>query len=324
MTSHDKAAHNSKQRMYKAARAVEKEAEAAIKQTAGIVDRVADEANKAVGKSATNSRDRMFKSARAVEDAQKEAMDSIAGHMESIEGKLEEATQEAAKQATGSADEAAGFARQSASDADIAVSSIKEHLAEARSLLDSLRQIHGISTDVAVGGSHDKTAQEERDAANEWRKKSIRYRSLTAVAAVAYTASTVAFPPEGWEWALRSPLGASAVVVLGWMSKYASDQSSEHRIASNIYKHQSLAFASLRHYAQNIAEMAGTETDDYEDDEEVDEADGERRVSTSLLSGEILKSLFTNQIDAFTQQIKATRRSDRLFWRRGTRSDLKP
>ncbi len=313
----DRAASRSKERMYRVARAVEKEGREASRQIASAIDGAARDASQAASKSASNARDRMFKAARGVEEAQRDAMDSIEATMETIDTRLAEATREAAKEATGSAEEAAAYAQQKASESSAAVTSIEETLAEAETLLDNLRQVHGISTDVAVGGSHDKTSQEEGQAANEWREKSIRFRWWTAVAAAAYTASTIAFPPEGWEWALRSPLGASAVVVLGWMAKYASDQSSEHRVAANIYKHQSLAFASLRHYAQDISEMSSSATglrSSHEDDD--CEADDDSGTTSRLLTGEILKTLFTNQIDAFTEQIRSTVRSEKGWFRR--------
>ena len=316
-TKVDRAAVNSKNRMYRAAQRVESEGRQASDKISGSVDKAANEADAAATKAANSARDRMFKAARAVEQAQKEAIGSIEATMETIEARLETAAREAAAHATDSAEEAADCARQKASESSAAVASIEEKIAEATMLLDNLRQVHGISTDVAVGGSHDKTSQEENQAANEWRAKSIRFRWWTALAAAVYTVSTIAFPPEGWEWALRSPLGASAVVVLAWMAKYASDQSSEHRIAANIYKHQSLAFASLRHYAQDISEMSSAEMDlrgRYGDDD-IETEDGSRTTS-GLLTGEILKTLFTNQIDAFTEQIRSAGPSEKSWLRR--------
>ena len=303
----DRAAINSKQRMYKAAQDVEGEGEQASKSIASSVERAAREADTAATKAANSAKDRMFKAAREVEAAR-------TATTESIEATLAEATQEAVQQAAASSEEAAEQAEQNASASQKAVGNINEKLTEAQELLDNLRQVHGISTDVAIGGSHDKTAQEERAAADAWREKSIKYRAWTAVVAAAYAAVTIAFPPEGWEWALRSPLGASAVVILAWMAKYASDQSSEHRITANIYKHQSLAFTSLRHYAQDIARLSGSRDGGQEDDDYDDDATAKSQDTSELLSDEILKSLFTNQIDAFTHHIRASRRSDRLPW----------
>ena len=310
----DRATINSKKRMYKAAQDVEGEGQHASKSIASSVEKAAREAGTAATKAANSAKDRMFKAARAVEAARTEAT-------ESIEATLTEATQEAVRQAAASSEEAAEQAELNASASQKAVRSLNEKLTEAQELLDNLRQVHGISTDVAIGGSHDKTAQEERTAADAWREKSVKYRALTAVVAAAYAAATIAFPPDGWEWALRSPLGASAVVILAWMSKYASDQSSEHRVTANIYKHQSLAFASLRHYAQDIAKLSGSRDDDQEDDGYDDDTTVKSQPPNGLLSDEILKSLFTNQIDAFTYQIPASRRSDRLPWRRAKPDD---
>ena len=307
-TKVDRAAINSKKRMYKAAQDVEGEGQQASESIASSVEKAAREADTAAMRAANSAKDRMFKAARAVEAARTEAT-------ESIEATLTEATQEAVRQAAASSEEAAEQAGLNASASQKAIHNLNEKLTEAQELLDSLRQVYGISTDVAIGGSHDKTAQEERTTADTWREKSIKYRALTAVVAAAYAAATIAFPPEGWEWALRSPLGASAVVILAWMSKYASDQSSEHRVTANIYKHQSLAFASLRHYAQDIARISGS-NDDQEDDGYDDDTTVKSQTPNGLLSDEILKSLFTNQIDAFTYQIPASRRSDRLPWRR--------
>ena len=295
-------------------RNVEGEGQQASKSIASSVGRAAREADTAATKAASSAKDRMFKAAREVETARTEATGSI-------EATLSEAIREAVKQAAASSEEAAEKAEQNASASQKAVDNINEKLTEAQELLDNLRQVHGISTDVAIGGSHDKTSQEERKAADDWRKKSIKYRGWTAVAAATYAAATIAFPPEGWEWALRSPLGASAVVILGWMAKYASDQSSEHRVTANIYKHQSLAFASLRHYAQDIAKLSGSRDDEPEDDGYDDDATVKSQTTPELLSDQILKSLFTNQIDAFTYHIRASRRLDRPPWRRAKPDD---
>lgn len=307
-TKVDRAATNSKQRMYKAAQKVEGEGEQASKRIAGLIDKAAQDANTAATKSANNAKERVFKATREVETARTEAL-------ESIETALSEATQQAVEEATASSEEAAKQAEQNASASQRAVRGINDRLAEAQELLDNLRQVHGISTDVAIGGSHDKTAQEEREAADEWRKKSIKYRGWTAAAAVAYTVLNVLWPPDGWEWAFRSPIGASAVFILGWMSKYASDQSSAHRITANIYKHQSLAFASLRHYAQDIEQMSGGNGQHAYDDTCEDDHD-EPNAAAGMFMGRIVESLFTNQIDAFTDQIRTTHRSERGWFRR--------
>ena len=312
-TKVDRAATNSKQRMYKAAQKVEGEGEQASKRITDLIDKAAQDANAAATKSASNAKDRMFKAAREVEAARTKALGSI-------ETALSAATQQAVEQATASSEEAAEQAEQNASASRKAVRGINDQLAEAQELLDNLRQVHGISTDVAIGGSHDKTAHEEREAADEWRKRSIKYRGWTAAAAVAYTALNVLWPPDGWEWAFRSPIGASAVFILGWMSKYASDQSSAHRITANIYKHQSLAFASLRHYAQDIEQMSGADGHHVGDDAGEDDHD-EPSAAAGMFMGRIVESLFTNQIDAFTDQIRATHKSERGWFRRRSAGD---
>ena len=307
-TKVDRAATNSKQRMYKVAQKVEGEGEQASKRIAGLIDKAAQDANMAATKSANNAKERIFKATREIEAARTEALGSI-------ESALSEATQQAVEHATASSEEAAKQAEQNALVSQRAVRGINDSLAEAQELLDNLRQVHGISTDVAIGGSHDKTAQEERESADEWRNRSIRYRSWTAAAAVAYTVLNVLWPPDGWEWALRSPIGASAVFILGWMSKYASDQSSAHRITANIYKHQSLAFASLRHYAQDIEQMSGTDGRHVGNDADEEDHD-EPNAAAGMFMGRIVESLFTNQIDAFTDQIRTTHRSERGWFRR--------
>lgn len=310
-TKVDRAAINSKQRMYRAAQKVEGEGQQASKSITSSVEKAASEANAAATKAANSARDRMFKAAREVEAARTEASKSIADA-------LSEATQQAVEQATVSSDEAAEQATQNAFASHNAVTEINNKVKQAQELLDNLRLVHGISTDVAIGGSHDKTSQEEHKAADKWRQKSIFYRWWTAAAAVAYTALNIVWPPDGWEWAFRSPIGASAVFILGWMSKYASDQSSAHRIAANIYKHQSLAFASLRHYAQDIQQMSGTDGQHVFDDTSGDDHP-EAHVVSGMFMGRIVESLFTNQIDAFTEQIRTSQRSERGWFRR--RSD---
>ena len=62
------------------------------------------------------------------------------------------------------------------------------------------------------------------------------------------------------------------------------------------------------------------ETDNQEDDDYDDDTTVKSQETSELLSDQILKSLFTNQIDALTYHIRASRKSDRLPWRRA-RSD---
>ena len=250
----------------------------------------------------------MFKAAREVETARTEASESIAIA-------LSEATQQAVEMATASSEEAAEQAEQNASASHNALIDINNKVKEAQELLENLRLVHGISTDVAIDGSHDKTSQEEHKAADKWREKSITYRWWTAGAAAGYTALNFVWPPDGWEWAFRSPIGASAVFVLGWMSKYASDQSSAHRLAANIYKHQSLAFASLRHYAQDIEQMSGADGQYIRGDISEDDH-SEAHAASGMFMGKIVESLFTNQIDAFTEQIRMNQRTERGWFRR--------
>ena len=117
-------------------------------------------------------------------------------------------------------------------------------------------------------------------------------------------------PPESWEWLPRFLIGGP-VLLLVWAAVYASRESSEHRNSSRLFQHQSLAFMSLDKYAARIARPTGTE-----------DPTGESVPKAAGFLYDISKSLFTNQIDAHVEQIKAQGRAGRISLKRGTLEGL--
>ncbi|WP_419554628.1 hypothetical protein [Candidatus Poriferisodalis sp.] len=235
------------------------------------------------------SRDRMYAAARSVEKEADEIRKGIG-----IEAKkaLDEMVSETRSDLAGLDNEIA-----------TAIEAAGANRARSKELLESIEEVHRISTETALGGSHSDTAHAEGELAAQWHERSIRYRWAAVAAAVATTALNVVSPAEGWEWAFRSPAGAG-VAILIWMSKYASDQGEQHRVAGLIFRHQALAFLALGRFAQNMA-----------DESVVGEHDSDAVNPSQQFLLDVAKPLFTEQIDALVERSKVrTRRT--LRWRR--------
>ena len=235
------------------------------------------------------SRDRMYAAARSVE---KEAGEIRKGMGLDAKQALDEMVSETRSELaslhneTTAAIEAAGANR-----------------ARSQELLESIEEVHRVSTETALGGSHSDTAHAEGELAVQWHERSIRYRWAAVAAAIATTVLNVASPAEGWEWAFRSPAGAG-VAILIWMSKYASDQGEQHRVSALIFRHQALAFIALGRFAQSMT-----------DEKVVGEHDSDGVNPSQQFLLDVAKPLFTEQIDALVERSKVrTRRT--LRWRR--------
>ena len=172
--------------------------------------------------------------------------------------------------------------------------------ARSRELLENIEEVHRVSTETALGGSHSDTAHTEGQLAARWHERSIRYRWWAFGTAVATTLLNVVWPAEGWEWAFRSPFGAG-VVILMWMSKYASDQGEQHRVAALIFRHQALAFIALGRFARNMT-----------DEKVVGEYQTDAVNPSQQFLLDVAKPLFTEQIDALVERSRV--RSRRSVW----------
>ncbi len=210
--------------------------------------------------------------------------------------------------------EALAAARQSESEAREAADSAQEHLnaaveqaqehmntavSEAQAVMDSATEkledaktLLNIATDVAWGGSHDKSARADHKTADRLRLVAFGLYVLAVAVAVGFAWWTSRNPPEGWEWLVRSFIGGPVAILL-WAAAYASRESREHRNSARLFKHQSLAFNSLDQYAERI--------------EQTNQGQGTNEAATFLRA--TAKSLFTNQIDAHVDQSR--RRDER-------------
>ena len=177
-----------------------------------------------------NSQKRLYEAARSVE-----------AEAEEVKAKMASQAERAVEGAISDTETALSALRERAASQ---VEAVDRHLSKSEELLENLQEVHRVSTETALGGSHDETALAEREAAHRWHKRSIVYRWCTVGAAIGSGVFNALVPAEGWEWALRSPFGAG-VAFLAWMAKYASDQGDDHRTASLIFKHQSLAVPVL-------------------------------------------------------------------------------
>ena len=235
-----------------------------------------------------NSQERVYAAARSIEAEAKTIKAQMASRADQALGEAVSDTEE----------ELSALREQAASH----VGEMDRHLGKSKELLENLQEVHRVSTETALGGSHDETALDERRAARQWHKQSIRYRWCTVGAAIGSGVFNALVPAEGWEWALRSPFGAG-VAFLAWMAKYASDQGDDHRTASLIFKHQSLAFLSLGRFAQNMA-----------DEEIVGPSHGDQANPAQRFLSDVSRPLFTEQIEALVERSKAKR--ERSSWRR--------
>ena len=235
-----------------------------------------------------NSQKRLYEAARSVE-----------AEAETIKTRMASRAEESLEEAVSVTHEALSELREQAASA---ATEIDKNLSKSMALLTNLQEVHRVSTETALGGSHDDTALAESKAAQLWHQRSILYRWCTALAAIGSGVFNALVPADGWEWALRSPFGAG-VAVFAWMSKYASDQGDDHRTAALIFKHQSLAFLSLGRFAQNMADedVVGT----YQPNE---------TTPAQQFLSDVSKPLFTEQIEALVERSRAKR--ERSGWRR--------
>lgn len=228
------------------------------------------------------------------------AAQSVEAEADEIKAQMASQAEKALAEAISDTEEALSALREQAVSH---VEEVDRHLSKSEELLENLREVHRVSTETALGGSHDETAIAEREAGQQWHKRSIVYRWCTVVAAIGSGVFNALVPAEGWEWALRSPFGAG-VAFLAWMAKYASDQGDDHRTASLIFKHQSLSFLSLGRFAQNMA-----------DEEIVGPLHGQQANPAQQFLSDVSKPLFTEQIEALVERSNTKR--ERSGWRRG-------
>ncbi len=229
-----------------------------------------------------NSKERMYRAARSVE---REAGDIRKGMGLEAKQALETMVTETRSDLSSLA-----------SEIDAALSASEADRNRSQELLESLEEVHRVSTETALGGSHSDTAHSEGMLAARWHERSVRYRWAAFAAATATTVLNVVSPAEGWEWAFRSPAGAG-VAILIWMSKYASDQGEQHRVAALIFRHQALAFIALGRFAQNMT-----------DEKVVGEISPDSTNPSQEFLLDVAKPLFTEQIDALVERSKGRAR----------------
>ncbi|MDE0702024.1 MAG: hypothetical protein OXH61_15025 [Acidimicrobiaceae bacterium] len=183
------------------------------------------------------------------------------------------------------------------------------HRDAASKTLQEIERLLNISTDTAWGGTYDSSAAHDQKTANNLRSVAFLLYAAATLVGIGFAGWNASNAAEGWEWLSRLSLGGGPVAVLLFAASYASRESSEHRNSSRLLKHQSLAFISLDKYAERIDKMA-------QDDS------GQSKGQAAKFLSEISSSLFTKQIDAHIDQIKAHGRGGRTAWRiRGRRTE---
>ena len=189
----------------------------------------------------------------------------------------------------------------SQNQASAAAQEVAEHRATAETLVSELRQLLNIASDMSWGATYDTSAKRDQRAAFWLRIVSFVLYVTAAGLAVALFLWSNDDPTGDFEWVPRFLIGGP-VVILVWAAAYAAKESSEHRNSSRLFTHQSLAFISLDKYATRIAEVGN------------EGGTGDTKASDFLQ--DISKSLFTNQIDAHVEQVKAQGRGGKLMMRR--------
>jgi len=167
---------------------------------------------------------------------------------------------------------------------------------KAERALTGERKILGLATDIAGGAAHNTSAAEDHRKADRLRRWAFALVSVATVWAVVVAVWIWVSQPQGWEWLAR-PFAGGPVAILLWGAAYAQREAREHRTSARLFEHQSLAFLSLDPYAERIA---GTQ--------------GDGAQAADFLN-KTAAALFTNQIDAYTEQIKTQGRSGRSVLR---------
>ena len=185
--------------------------------------------------------------------------------------------------------------------ANAAAQKVAERRETAETLVGELRQLLNIASDIAWGATYDASAVRDQRAAFWLRIVSFVLYVVAAGLAVALFLWSNNNSTDDFEWVPRFLIGGP-VIILVWAAAYAARESSEHRNSSRLFRHQSLAFVSLDKYATRIAEVGNVG------------GTGDTKASDFLK--EISRSLFTNQIDAHVEQVKAQGRGGRLMMRR--------
>ncbi len=247
-----------------------------------------DDKEKKLDTALQNSSTRVYKSTREFE--------SLVSHQQ-------KRVQEAAEQMVNSGlqqqvDDALEGARESESKAQEAAKRTQEHLETSKERLEEAKQLLNIATDVAWGGTYDKSASDDHATANRLRLTAFCFYVLAVLMAAGFAGWASLNPPQGWEWLVRSFIGGP-VAILVWVAAYASRESREHRNSARLFKHQSLAFNSIDQYAKRI--------------EQTNQGQGTNEAAVFLK--ETAQSLFTNQIDAHVDQIKTQGRTGRFALR---------
>ena len=197
-----------------------------------------------------------------------------------------------------SVEEEAAFSQNQAS---AAAEEVAEHRNTAETLVDEIRQLLNIASDMSWGATYDNSAKRDERAAFWLRIVSfVLYVAAAGLAAALFLASNDD-PTGDFEWVPRFLIGGP-VIILVWAAAYAARESSEHRNSSRLFKHQSLAFISMDKYASRIAEIGNVS--------------GTGNAHASEFLKTISRSLFTNQIDAHVEQVKAQGRGGKLMMRR--------
>ena len=189
----------------------------------------------------------------------------------------------------------------SQNQASSAAQEVAEHRVTAETLVGEMRQLLHIASDMSWGATYDKSAERDQRAAFWLRIVSFVLYVTAAGLAVALFLWSGDDPTGDFEWVPRFLIGGP-VIILVWAAAYAARESSEHRNSSRLFRHQSLAFISIDKYASRIAEIGNVP--------------GEGNAHASDFLKIISRSLFTNQIDAHVEQVKAQGRGGRLIMRR--------
>lgn len=150
----------------------------------------------------------------------------------------------------------------------------------------------GVTRDFTRGGIHKRSADEDHKKANRLRNTSFGCAGFAVCWAIGIAVCIGVSPPEGWQWLAR-PFLVGPVAIMLWAAAYAQRESREHRTSARLFEHQAMALFSLEDYMNRI-----TDEDAKKD-----------------FLNKIAPALFTNQIDAHTEQIKTQGRSGRSVLR---------
>ena len=192
---------------------------------------------------------------------------------------------------------------------DIALSLVKEQgdeaKAEMESLLEDLQERYGFTTGAVLGGSHETSAESERDLMKQ-HERTARWASISAAVLATAIVGLRLFGvgPSGIEGHLATVPFLGPVAVLLYIASVETRAASVHRHNAARWLGLSLQLKSLGPFIDDLARKSQPDSKGQPD---ASETPPEWR---DTLIGEVLKKIFKGDIGPYTPPTRRSRRRD--------------